>query len=209
MFSREWRFITRHASSSFYTGNKGSLFATNKSSCTLTNRNEDIYTTVHNITSKHPIIIRLLQSIFHPFKGQIVFSTNIDISLPCSYCICCNCNTFNYPMWISLNDSPVHKCSRIAFIGITDHKFFIISSHQCGSPFLTSGIPTTTSSFESGFFDNRTNVIRSIISNSLDKSTIPSTCNIFNNILRVDDTTVLQNNTILIGKERNLVNEWY
>ncbi len=70
-------------------------------------------------------ILLLVLSNVKSFYCNWIFCSYIDISFICSYCICCNCHCFNNRVWISFQNTSIHKSSWISFICITYYIFLI------------------------------------------------------------------------------------
>ena len=64
-------------------------------------------------------------AISRAFQGQGIFRPAVDVAFTGSHGIGADGHAFDHGMGIALEDAPVHKSPRVAFVGIADDIFLV------------------------------------------------------------------------------------
>ncbi|MPM88314.1 hypothetical protein SDC9_135416 [bioreactor metagenome] len=67
----------------------------------------------------------LVYSNFQAFDGQWILRPDVDQSFGCTYAVSADSHSFENGVRVALEDRTIHKCTRVAFIGIAHHVFLV------------------------------------------------------------------------------------
>ena len=112
-------------------------------------------------------------------------------------------------MGISLQNASVHKCTRVAFVGITTDIFLLIYRVSRKLPLQPGWKSAAASAAQSGIFYSIYNFLRLHLGKRFTQSFVSVSCYIFINIFRIDNTTVSQSYTVLFFIKINFIQRLY
>ena len=131
--------------------NKGGFFAADKCACSEAKLKIKIKTAVQYVLAKQAMLAAQLDGFFKPLDGHRILGPDIDKSLVGGNGESADDHAFNYAERITLEHAAVHKCSRVAFVGIADDVAGAFGGAGGHCPFLGGGISSSASSAKVGF----------------------------------------------------------
>src|SRR5690606_24349805 len=76
-----------------------------------------------DVSTQDAILAGLLNSFLNTVQGELIFSTDIDITFVRADSISSNQHRFNDAEGITFHDDPILEGSGLTFIGVTDNVF--------------------------------------------------------------------------------------
>ncbi len=95
-------------------------------------------------------------------------------------------------MGVPFDGRPVHICTGVTFVGVTNHVFYVAGHFAGNIPFKPGGESGTAAAPESGNFQFFDNLLGGHLKEGLFQSYIAFPGNIFIDAFRIDDTAVPQ-----------------
>ena len=102
-------------------------------------------------------------------------------------------------MRVALKDRAIHKCARVAFVGIADNIFLVGLALAGNFPFQSGWEPSATTATETAFFHFFDNLGWGHFGQTFCQGSIPIARNVFFDVFRIDKPAVTQRNTQLFA----------
>ena len=104
---------------------EGRFLAAYESSGAFLHTDFEIEARSENIPADEALFPGLPEGNLKSFNGQRIFCPDVDVGLSRSDGVGGDAHALDEPVGIPFNDGAVHKCSRIALIGIANQVFFL------------------------------------------------------------------------------------
>src|SRR3989339_118769 len=134
-----------------------------------------------------------------------IFSSNVDKPFFRTNCACGNKHPLNYCMRIAFQYCPIHKCPRVAFISIAYYIFNIAFRLPAKLPLKPGWEPGAATPPQPGICNLINYIFRFKVKESLCKSLISFSGYILFYIIRIDYSTVSENNLFLLTIKRDVL----
>ena len=133
-----------------------------------------------NIFTQKACGTRLLQSGFKALVAFKNFAVDIVVAGFCTHRVTGNNHAFNQGMRIEHDDVAIFKCTRLAFVGVTNHIFFAREGTGHKAPFQTGREARTATTAQTGGFDFVNHIgLRDVFGQDFTQGSIAATFDVF------------------------------
>ena len=178
--SREWRFKARLAFFAFQRFEQCGFFTTNICAVAVVGEEFKFKIRTQNIFTQKACGTRLLQSSFKALVAFENFAVDVVVARFRAHRVTGDNHAFNQGMRIEHDDVAVFKCTRLAFVGVTNHIFFTREGTGHKAPFQTGREARTATTAQAGGFDFVNHIgLRDVFGQDFTQGGITATFDVF------------------------------
>ena len=165
--------------------------------------NVKIFAGAEQIFAQQAQFFGLLNSGTHALYRQRVFHTHIDIPFVGADGARGNHHAFNHGVGVAFHDAAVHKCARVAFVGVADDVFFGSFFNARQIPLFAGGKAAAAAPAQAGLHNFFAYFFIGHLRIGALGLGITAVGDVFVDILGVDAAAVMQQNAFLLGIKRD------
>ncbi|MBA7670976.1 hypothetical protein ES703_79125 [subsurface metagenome] len=187
----------RHSRIAFNGSDERRFLTTDEGSRTLKQLDIKTEITSQDISAQEFQFLSLTKGNLDPMHSQRIFGTNIDIAITGTNGIGSDNHSLQYRVGVTLQDSAVHKGTRVTLIAVAYHIFGSPPGMAADFPLFPGRKASTTPPPQPGLFNPIYNFLRRRPKH-LYQRLIAAVSNVVLYLLRVDITAVFKYNLFLI-----------
>ena len=199
----EWRGRagTRLAAFSFNGTHQRRFFPADKRARTHADFEVEVEFCAHDVIPEQAHFAGLVQGILQPVHRKGIFGAHIHIALVGTDAVPGDDHGLNDAVRIAFQYAPVHERARVAFVGITQHVFFVTGRFAREFPFKTGQEPGAAAAAQARLLHCIRDFFGRHFGQHPGQRLIPVAGDIFFDVCRVDDAAVAQDDFLLLLEE--------
>src|SRR5579864_8415978 len=201
----ERRTRTRPAGFAFQRGNQRGFLSTDEGTGAFDQLDVELESAAKNVFPKQAIFSCLLDRAIQTMNRERILGAHVDDSFGCAHDVPANDHSFQKRVRVAFNLVAIHVSAGVAFIGIADDVLGLGFRLGEELPLVAGKISGAATAAQLRGLDLLDHGSRVGVDQNFIELLISTDCDVFLNVVRVDDAAVPQNDLLLTFEEGNVV----
>ncbi len=203
--SGERRFQCRLAALTFHRVDQSSLLTADESAGTVAELDVEVEAAAEDVLAKQTVLAGLVDSDLKTLDSQRVLGTDVDQTLAGADSVAADGHSLDDAVGVALKDRTVHKCTRVALVGVADDVLLVSLVLGAELPFQTGGEAGTATAAQTRSLNLGYDLLGGHLGEALAQSLVTATADALLDVLGIYETAVAQGDTNLFLVEVHML----